>query len=59
MSHSVGEIPLSADVVVVGSGAGGAAVAGELARKGCQVVVIEAGTAGTGEHGRNLDSTPG
>lgn len=59
MSHSVAEIPLSADVVVVGSGAGGAAVAGELARKGCQVVVIEAGTAGTGEHGRNLDSTPG
>ena len=47
-----------ADVVVVGSGAGGAAVAGELARKGVRVVLIEAGATGTGEHGRNRNSTP-
>jgi hypothetical protein len=33
-------------------------VAGELARNGVRVVVIEAGVAGTGEHGRNLDSSP-
>lgn len=58
MTHFLGEVPRTADVVVVGSGAGGAAVAGELARKGRRVVVIEAGAAGTGEHGRNLDSTP-
>lgn len=50
--------PPSADVVVIGGGAGGAAVAGELARAGRHVVVIEAGPAGTGEHGRNRDSTP-
>lgn len=58
MTLSAGELPRSADVVVVGSGAGGAAVAGELARNGCRVVIIEAGPAGTAEHGRNLDSTP-
>lgn len=34
---------LAADVVVVGSGAGGAAVAGELSRLGADVVMIEAG----------------
>jgi len=50
------EMPRSADVVVVGSGAGGAAVAGELARRGNRVVVIEAGASGTGAHGRNSDS---
>lgn len=37
------EIQLSADVVVVGSGAGGAAAAVQLARAGVSVVVIEAG----------------
>lgn len=58
MSHSVPELPRGADVVVIGSGAGGAAVAGELARNGCRVVVVEAGPMGTGGHGRNLDSTP-
>jgi choline dehydrogenase-like flavoprotein len=34
---------LSADVVVVGSGAGGGLIAGELARAGLAVVVVEAG----------------
>ncbi|WP_149369292.1 GMC oxidoreductase [Mycolicibacterium sp. P9-64] len=58
MAPSVGEPPVNTDVVVVGSGAGGATVAGELARNGVRVVVIEAGTIGTGSHGRNLDSTP-
>lgn len=46
------------DVVVIGSGAGGAAVAGELARAGREVLVIEAGPVrfgALGLHARNLD----
>src|SRR5579871_4263524 len=34
------------DYVIVGSGAGGAPLAGELARKGYRVCVLEAGSAG-------------
>lgn len=34
---------MNADVVVVGSGAGGSAVAGELARQGAKVLLVEAG----------------
>lgn len=47
-----------ADVIVVGSGAGGAAVAGELGRAGRSVIVLEAGDALTGPrgvHARNAD----
>lgn len=58
MPPSVEQLPSNVDVVVVGSGAGGSTVAGELARRGCTVVVIEAGGPGTGRHGRNVDSTP-
>lgn len=51
---------LSADVIVIGSGAGGAAVAGQLARSGRSVIVLEAGEVRTtprGGHARNEDPT--
>mgnify|MGYP001769187323 FL=1 len=32
-----------ADVVIIGSGAGGATLAGELAEAGARVVILEAG----------------
>ncbi|MGB1222410.1 MAG: FAD-dependent oxidoreductase, partial [Alcanivoracaceae bacterium] len=38
-----GQLDLQADVVVVGSGAGGAVTAYELARQGLSVLVLEAG----------------
>jgi choline dehydrogenase-like flavoprotein len=38
-----GDTTLTADVVVIGSGAGGGLIAGELARTGLAVVVLEAG----------------
>lgn len=50
----------SADVIVIGSGAGGAAVAGELARNGVSVKILEAGPVITTEAGgqaRNPDSS--
>jgi choline dehydrogenase-like flavoprotein len=48
-----GPLELSCDVVVVGSGAGGAVVAAELAESGLEVVVLEEGPRVTAEeHGR-------
>lgn len=49
---------LEAHVLVIGSGAGGAAVAGELCRQGIPTIVVEAGpqtTAPLGSHVRNRD----
>ena len=51
-------ISLEADVVVIGSGAGGAAVAGELCRRGISTIIVEAGPQTTepfGCHVRNRD----
>ena len=45
---------LRADVVVVGTGAGGAAVAGALRRQGADVVMIEAGPAEDGVPGHHV-----
>lgn len=42
---------MHADVVVVGSGAGGMSAAGELQRSGASVILVEAGPALTGGHG--------
>ena len=47
---------LETDIVVVGSGAGGAAIAGELARNGRTTLIFEAGPKRTdppGSHVRN------
>lgn len=38
-----GNVKAKADVCVIGSGAGGAAVAGELAKRGARVIIIEEG----------------
>jgi choline dehydrogenase-like flavoprotein len=43
-----------ADVVVVGSGAGGSTIAGEALRAGRSVILIEAGGAAPGRPGRHL-----
>lgn len=54
---------IETEVVVIGSGAGGAAVAGELGRQGIPTVIVEAGPQTTepfGSHVRNRDpSEPG
>jgi choline dehydrogenase-like flavoprotein len=47
---------LETDIVVVGSGAGGAAIAGELGRNGRTTLIVEAGPKRTdppGSHVRN------
>ncbi len=43
MSRSLGATPMDTDVIVVGSGPGGATVARELTRRGQRVVVLERG----------------
>jgi choline dehydrogenase-like flavoprotein len=51
---------IETDVLVVGAGAGGAAVAGALAAGGCHVIVLEAGPPRDGwplGHARNIDPT--
>jgi len=42
---------LETDIVVVGSGAGGAAIAGELARNGRTTLIVEAVLKEAGVHG--------
>ena len=41
--HTRGTVTLTADVVVVGSGAGGSTVAATLAESGLDVIVLEEG----------------
>lgn len=48
---------MTADVVIVGSGAGSAAVAGSLRRAGADVIMVEAGRALTGRMGQHLRNT--
>ena len=52
-----GEVRESADVAVVGTGAGGAVVAAELAERGLRVVLLEEGEYHTGKdfNARPLD----
>jgi choline dehydrogenase-like flavoprotein len=50
---SVPSSPLHADLIVIGSGAGGAAVAGEALRAGRSVVLVEAGQRLTDRLGHN------
>ncbi|WP_413810785.1 GMC oxidoreductase [Streptomyces sp. OE57] len=45
---------LSADVVVIGTGAGGSAAAGALRRQGADILMIEAGNAHSQHAGRHL-----
>ena len=54
-----GPTTLTADVLVIGSGAGGGVVAGELTAAGYDVLVVEKGSyyAEPDFHGRELDST--
>jgi ribulose 1,5-bisphosphate synthetase/thiazole synthase len=50
---AVAELPARADAVIVGAGYCGTTAAWELARRGMHVVVVEAGSAGSGASGRN------
>lgn len=56
------EQPLSADVVIVGSGVAGSSIANELARAGISVIVLEAGPRVDRQHFvenfRNLENKP-
>jgi NADPH-dependent 2,4-dienoyl-CoA reductase/sulfur reductase-like enzyme len=49
---AVAELPARADAVIVGAGYCGTSAAWELARRGMHVVVVEAGSAGSGASGR-------
>ena len=49
---------LETDIVVVGSGAGGAAIAGELGRNGRTTLIVEAGPKRTDPPGSHVRKTP-
>jgi len=58
--HTRGDLNLSADVVVVGSGAGGAAAAATLAESGLEVIVLEeGGYFKTEDYGSNIPEMMG
>ncbi len=53
MSDLLAPLPSSCDIVVLGAGASGSSIAHQLAKRGADVLLLEAGDIGQGASGRN------
>jgi glycine/D-amino acid oxidase-like deaminating enzyme len=53
MSDLLASLPAACDVVVLGGGASGSSIAYQLAKRGVEVLLLEAGDIGQGASGRN------